>query len=115
MKKGDVYRVYLPRPQGASGHEQFGERPAIIVQSEGFTDSLSTVVVVPLTSKSARACLRGAVPIAKTTGNGLTVDSIALTNQVRAIDKTRCSAVLGALSEADLRLIDNELRSLFSI
>ena len=47
MNIGDIYSVEIP---SSNGHEQAGIRPAIIVQSQRFKDSLPTVLIVPLTS-----------------------------------------------------------------
>ena len=50
MRRGDVFRLRLPRRQG---HEQSGVRYGVIVQSDALL-RLSTVLIAP-TSTSARA------------------------------------------------------------
>ena len=47
--RGDVYR--LKRPRSAQGHEQQGERYAVVVQANAY-DHLSTWLMAPTTTKS---------------------------------------------------------------
>ena len=47
--RGDVYR--LKRPRSAQGHEQQGERYAVVVQANAY-EHLSTWLVAPTTTKS---------------------------------------------------------------
>ena len=47
--RGDVYR--LKKPRSAQGHEQQGERYAVVVQANAY-DHLSTWLVTPTTTKS---------------------------------------------------------------
>lgn len=42
MRRGEVVRVELPRPAGTTGREQFGVRPAIIIQNDEVNANLST-------------------------------------------------------------------------
>ena len=98
MKRGDVVRVDIPRPRGAPGREQFGLRPAIIVQDEPHLENLSTVLVVPLTSNLTATRFAGSFTISPSAQNGLTVDSVALVHQVRAVDRRRIQERLGEVS-----------------
>ena len=47
MKLGDVFWVEFP-PQG--GHAQAGRRPAIVAQVASASESLPTVLMIPLTT-----------------------------------------------------------------
>ena len=53
MRAGDIHWVDLPL---ASGHEQQGRRPAIVVQNDNYGADLPVVLVIPLTT--ARAAKR---------------------------------------------------------
>ena len=86
---GDIVKVELPPPVGCPGHEQFGFRPAIIVQDDVKFRALPTTIVVPLTTNYTASRLPGTFFVKKSSTNGLTQDSIALVFQVRAIDKKR--------------------------
>lgn len=115
MIRGEVVRVDLPRPSGKPGREQFGIRPAIVVQDDNLFPSLPTVLVVPLTSNLGALKFSGCFQISPTTRNGLTVQSIALTHQVRAIDRNRIQGVIGTISTEDLQTVDDTLRRLLKL
>jgi mRNA-degrading endonuclease toxin of MazEF toxin-antitoxin module len=62
MKRGDIVRVELPAPAGPSGREQFGVRPAIVVQRfPSASNTGGTVLVVPLTSTLSARRFQGSV------------------------------------------------------
>ena len=115
MNRGDIVRVDLPKPQVAPGREQFGLRPAIVVQDEPGLASLSTVLVVPITSNLIAKKFVGSVLLSPSSTNGLTVESVALTQQVRAIDRNRIRAKIGGLTDEDLKSVDQELRRLLKL
>jgi mRNA interferase MazF len=115
MKRGDVVRVRLLPPAGPSGREQFGVRPAIVVQSEQATASLSTAIIVPLTSRLSAARFAGSFAVLPSAANGLEVESVVLTHQVRAIDKQRIERVIGRMTEHEMAALDTQLRSLLGL
>ncbi len=84
MKRGEVWRVRIPF---APGHAQAGDRPALIVQNDQFLASLPTVLIVPFTSTTAAGRFAGTLSVQPDGANGLTLPSVALVFQVRAIDK----------------------------
>jgi mRNA interferase MazF len=110
MDRGDVVRVRLPRPPGQPGHEQFGERPAIIIQDEPRLATLATVVLVPLTSSMGAMRFAGSLEILPDSGNGLTMRSVILTQQIRAVDRSRIANRIGRVSDDILAAIDGALR-----
>jgi mRNA interferase MazF len=67
------------------------------------------VIVVPLTTNIARLS-PSHVLIPKDEG-GLSQDSKALTEQIRAMDKRRLAARIGSLSGHSLRLIEQAIRN----
>jgi len=115
MQRGDVIRVQLPRPVGRAGREQFGTRPAIVVQESTATANLSTVIIVPLTSNRSAERLDGSLLVQPSDTNGLTVISVALTQQNRAFDKSRVEAVIGRLSSEVMKEVDAALQRLLSL
>ena len=115
MERGDVVRVDLPAPLGQPGREQTGERPAAILQAAIATANLSTVVVVPFTSKQQAIRFAGSVLVHKSASNGLSVDSVALAAQIRAIDKKRIRRVDGKLSESELQAIESKVREILGL
>lgn len=115
MRRGDVVRVDLPAPKGPPGREQIGPRPAAIVQTNETHANQSTVLIVPLTSQLKALKFSGTFAIDPTKENGLTTRSVVLTQQLRAIDKSRVIESIGSLSEDDLRLVETEIRKLLGI
>ena len=115
MNRGDVVRVQLPRPKGAPGSEQFGTRPAIVVQSNSHRANSSTIVIVPLTSRLQALRFPGTFKVFPSPANGLDVESVVLTAQIRAIDRRRIEEKLGEFSADDLERLDREMRGILSL
>lgn len=115
MRRGDIYDVDIPPYPGEPGSEQHGGRPAIIIAIDAIRANLSNVLVIPLTSQLARMSAPGSVLISPTPGNGLTMDSIALTSQLRALDKKRFVSRRGELSAKDLAQVERELRTILGL
>ena len=106
--------VDLPAPSGPPGREQFGFRPAVIIQND--FANLQTVVVVPLTSNKSATKFAGSFLIAQSGSNRLDCDSVILTGQVHAIDRKRIKQqIIGALDAEDLLKLENELRHLLCL
>lgn len=105
IKRGHIYRVNL---NPTIGHEQQGgSRPCIVISNDVLNLHSSMVLMVPLTS-SARPRLPIAVPVPSA---GMS-NSIALTLQMRSIDKRRIIAPSsGELSASDLKAIEEALRA----
>ena len=92
--------VWLADPGPATGSEQAGRRPVVIISGDTLNSSLPIVIAVPLTTKlkGYPACIR----IAPTAGNGLIKDTEAVAFQVRAISKKRLHKQLGSITEHQL-------------
>jgi mRNA interferase MazF len=99
MRKGEVWQVRIPF---APGHAQTGERPAVILTEGGLVPSLPTILVVPFTSSRGTLRFPGTILVQPDGQNGLTVPSVALVFQVRALDKRDCLHLLGVLDPATL-------------
>src|SRR5665213_2790674 len=115
MRRGDIVRVQLPKPQGKAGREQFGTRPAIVIQTSKSAANLSTVAIVPLTSTLSAINFDGSFYVLPDGTNGLDLKSVVLTHQVRAIDKARIEAVIGNLSVADMATLESALRVMLGL
>jgi mRNA interferase MazF len=102
MKKGEVWKVSLPP---AAGHTQTGERPAIIVQNDRTIATLPTVLIVPLTGTPGSSRFDGTLPIQPNAQNGLTIPSVALVFQMRALDKRDFLHRMGELDLVTLNRI----------
>ena len=107
MKRGDIYDARLYPTEGS---EQTGVRPVIIVSRDAINQYSPVIVVVPVTNAAnVKRDYPNNVTIPQDDG-GLTVDSVALGGQVRAIATSRLLRQRGSLSSPTMRQIDRALR-----
>ncbi|MCP4419838.1 MAG: type II toxin-antitoxin system PemK/MazF family toxin [Chloroflexi bacterium] len=107
MKRGDVFDARLNPTEGS---EQAGVRPVIIVSRDAINRNSSVIVIVPLTkAANVKRSYPNNVKISKDEG-GLTVASVALGGQVRAISKSRLLRKRGRLQAETIHNISRALR-----
>jgi len=107
MRRGDVYDARL---SPAEGSEQTGIRPVVIVSRNVINRFSPVVVIVPFTNAAnIKRDYPSDVRVPKGEG-GLSLESVALTGQVRAIAKTRLLRYRGTLPPETMRRIDQALR-----
>ena len=99
--RGEIYYADL---DPVIGSEQGGERPVIILQNNKGNRHSPTVIVAPLTSNRVKTTLPTHVEIS---AKGLRTTSLVLLEQIRTIDKQRISDYVGAVSDSDMKLIEN--------
>lgn len=109
MKRGEVWSVALP---ATSGREQGGQRPAVVVQDDNYGQGSPLVLVVPITGQTAASRFPGSIEIAPTPENGLTLPSVAMAFQLRALDRARFVRRLGMLSDEDFAAVCGEVKRL---
>jgi mRNA-degrading endonuclease toxin of MazEF toxin-antitoxin module len=123
IKQGDVYWVDIP-PNQTVGSEQYDRRPYVIVSRTAINKVCRTVVGVPLTTsvgptKPIQHPLRVLIPvreIVKDVGySGEIKISLAKTDQVRVLDKSRLGPRMGALSATATATVGGGLAYLFDI
>lgn len=107
MKRGDVYLTAL---DPADGSEQAGTRPAIVVSRDAINANSPVVIVVPLTTRSNKKHIYPSQVEMKAGEAGLTSDSIALCEQVRAISKKRLLRHFGHLSNQRMSQVSASLK-----
>ena len=95
MKRGDMYLTTLSPTDGS---EQSGTRPAIIVSRDAINASSPVVIIVPLTDRTNKKHIYPSHVEMKMGEAGLTCDSVALCEQVRAISRTKLIKHLGHIS-----------------
>ncbi len=106
MTRGDIYMLDFGIPFGS---EPGRRRPVVIIQSDKENlNNLHTKVVVPLTSNTINANLRGNVFLPKTE-SGLSKDSVALIHQIIVIDKIRLEEKISKLPKNLLLKIEEEI------
>ena len=102
LTQGDIYWVAFPTSEG---REQAGRRPALIIQADPFNQSLPTVCVIPITSNLRAASFAGTLRIEPDEDNGLTIPSVLLVFQLRAIDKRRLLNMAGKITSKQLEQV----------
>lgn len=103
--RGDIYYADL----GVNvGSEQNGTRPVIIIQNDIGNKYSSTIIIVPLTKiisgkvKQPTHCI---IPPC----DNLKHYSVALTEQIRAIDKQRLKTKVGHINKTRMQELDKTL------
>jgi mRNA interferase MazF len=96
--RGDVYQLRAPRE--VRGHEQRGNRYAVVVQSDLLP--LSTWLVAPTSTGAREATFRPAVEV---DGKSTRV----LVEQTTAVDPERLGHLVGHLSAREMAAIDRAL------
>lgn len=101
MARGDVLLVALP---ASDRREQSGRRPAVAVQTDIAGEPM--LMVAPVSSRMAALRFAFSVRIEPSPENGLTVPSVVMIFQMRAIDKTRIVRKIGQISSEDMARVD---------
>jgi len=117
--QGEIYWVTI-RPEETKGSEQFGRRPFLIVSRNAVNKAVKTVVAVPLsTTIDNQPAHRIAIPVPEITKdpscNSQLAPSVAKTDQVRVIDKSRLEQKIGKLSQTATVAVGHGLAWVFDI
>jgi len=107
IARGDIVIAVLPGDYGKG-------RPGLIVQSDAFNPTHSSVVVCPITSHLIDAPLFRLL-LKPTQENGLEVPSDIMIDKMMAIKRARIAKVIGHLSEARIQAVDRALRAWLSL
>jgi mRNA interferase MazF len=108
MNKSEVWNVEIP---ATNGHEQTGLRPAVVLaQAEA-----GIVIIVPFTSNLQALKYPHTVEVSCSKVNGLSVDSVALVFQLRAIDGKRLKSKIGILERNQMKEIENLIKRLLKL
>ncbi len=101
VRRGEVWWVSLDPTRGSEIRKT---RPAVVLTADGLNRVRRTVVVVPLsTGPAPRPPIVVATPSAGAA-------SVAVCDQVRAVDKSRLTRQGGQLKAADLRAVEDGVR-----
>lgn len=101
VRRGEVWWVDLGPTRGSEIRKM---RPAVVLTADALNLARRTVVVVPL---STGPTPRPPIVVATASAG---VGSVAVCDQVRAVDKGRLTRRVGPLAMADLRAIEDGVR-----
>lgn len=110
IKVGDVLLISLP-VHSPRGHEQEGKRPGIVIAIPEEPMRYPVIITIPLTTKKGNWCIQNPklykeIPAGS---GGLSRDSIALIDQVCAVDCRRIVSLIGTISDCYILEIKNAL------
>ncbi len=106
-KRGDVY---LARLDPKEGSEQAGVRPVVVMSRDSINQNSPVVIVVPTTDRNNKKHLYPSHVVLQAGEGGLTMESVALGEQVRAISTTRFIKYLGHLTPRSVTQIGAALK-----
>jgi len=104
MARGDILLVRLP---DSDQREEKGSRPAIAVQTNIANSPM--LIVIPVTSSLGALRFSFAIKVEPSEQNGLSLPSVAMVFQMRAIDHRRIIRKIGELEPEYLTQIDAEI------
>ena len=104
MARGDILLVTLPE---SDKREEKGTRPAIAVQADD--EQSPMLMVIPITSSMGALRFAFTVEVQPSESNGLTLPSVAMVFQLRAIDRRRIVRKIGQLEAEILAKIDEKI------
>jgi|SRR5271156_4094248 len=107
MVRGEIYFANL---DPATGSEQGGTRPVLIVSRDALNFNAPIVIVAPLTSRENKRRLYPTHVELCAADTGLAKDSVVLCEQVRAISKNRLTKRIGAVAAAKMTIVDETLK-----
>jgi len=106
-KRGEIYLTAL---DPTLGREIQKTRPALVIQND-VSNRLSDISIVAPTTSTVRFPLNPVhVLLAADENTGLSVTSVALLNQIRAVDRLRFVKRLGEIDEQTLERIDEAIK-----
>jgi len=112
MHRGEIWWASLGEPEGSGPGYR---RPVLIVQSDDFTRSrISTVIVAVLTSNVALAQAPGNV-LLKARHAGLAKDSVINVSQVITVDKQCLTEKVKTVESSTMAEVDNGLRLVLAV
>ena len=107
MVRGEIYLANL---NPASGSEQGGVRPVLIVSRDALNANAPILIGVPITGREHKRRLYPTQVELKAGEGGLMKDSVVLCEQIRAIAKNRVTKRIGILPQGKMQTVEIALR-----
>ena len=106
-RRGEIYLTSL---DPTLGREIQKTRPALIIQNDVSNRLSEITIVAPITSTVRFPLNPVHVLLAADHSTGLAITSVALFNQIRAVDRIGLVRRLGSVDHATLELIDEAIK-----
>lgn len=106
-RRGEIYLTTL---DPAVGREIQKTRPALVIQNDVSNRLSGVTVVAPITSTVRFPLNPVHVLLAAGRSTGLLVTSVAVFNQIRAVDRVRLVKRLGAVDAETMEQVDEAIR-----
>jgi mRNA interferase MazF len=106
-RRGEIYLTAL---DPTIGREIQKTRPALIVQNDVSNRLSEITILAPITSMVRFPLNPVHVLLAADRMTGLSVTSVAVFNQIRAVDRIRLVKRLGSVDQATLELVDEAIK-----
>ena len=104
VRRGNIYYADL---SGATGSEQDGIRPVLIIQNDTGNKYSPTVIAAAITSKEKRSDLPTHVCLG--IDFGLRESSIVMLEQIRTLDKSRLGRYVGSIDDKTMQSVEKAL------
>jgi mRNA interferase MazF len=105
--RGDVFSARLDPTEGS---EQAGTRPVVVVSRDSINANSPVVVIVPITdAANIKRTYPSHVFLPKDSG-GVKMDSVAKTEQIRAIEVSRFVGYYGRLEKDALARVEEAIK-----
>ena len=111
-KRGEIYVTTI---DPAVGHEIKKTRPALVVQNDTSNRYSAVTMVAPITSTVRLPLSPLHVLLPADSATGLTVSSVAVFNQIRAVDRKRLIKKLGSVDALVLAQVDAAIEAAFGL
>jgi mRNA interferase MazF len=111
-KRGEIYLTAL---DPAVGHEIKKTRPALVIQNDTSNRYSAVTLVAPITSTVRLPLSPLHVLLPADSATGLTVSSVAVFNQIRAVDRKRLIKKLGAVDALVPAQADDAIKAAFGL
>jgi len=111
-KRGEIYLTAL---DPAVGCEIKKTRPALVIQNDTSNRYSAVTMVAPITSTVRLPLSPLHVLLPADSSTGLTVSSVAVFNQIRAVDRQRLIKKLGAVDVLVLAQADDAIKAAFGL
>jgi mRNA interferase MazF len=107
--------IYLTALDPAIGHEIQKTRPGLIVQNDASNRYSALTMVAPITSTVRLPLSPVHVLLPAGASTGLTVPSVAVFNQIRAVDRRRLIRKLGKADASVMDQVDLAIQAAFGL